>query len=70
MVLNGYGNADVKWVSVSTFARMRGVSVTTVYNMRDAGLIECMDFKRGSMRGFLVKVTENGKSLGDGTDEA
>ena len=44
-----------EWLSVSEAAERRGVSDQTVYNRVNDGIYESMEFKRGKMRGVLVR---------------
>ena len=43
------------WVTPSQYAEQHNISVQTVYNKIEQGIIECKAYKRGSMNGFLVK---------------
>ena len=43
------------WISVSQLASILGISSQQVYNRIKAGLYETQTFKRGKMKGILVK---------------
>lgn len=44
-----------EWVSVSTLAKSLSVSEQTIRNRVKAGVYETMVFKRGKMKGILIK---------------
>lgn len=43
------------WVSVSQYAKENGVSVQTIYNKIEQGLLEYRQYQRGTMRGYMIK---------------
>lgn len=45
-----------EWISVSELAKRLGKTTQTVYNLIKDGKYETVEFKRGKMRGYLVKV--------------
>lgn len=47
-----------EWISVEEYARRIGKSRQTVYNRIKEGAVEWIEFKRGRMKGYLIKVTE------------
>lgn len=52
-------NKQDKWLSVSEFASLLGVSSQTIYNRIARGSYETQEFRRGKMRGILVRVPKN-----------
>ena len=46
------------YVSVSDYAKKRGVSTTIVYNWIRHGTIDAIKFQRGKMNGWLVKCAK------------
>ena len=44
-----------EWVSVSTLAAIIGKSKQTVYNRIKDGVYETKTFRRGTMKGVLIK---------------
>lgn len=46
--------SNEQWVSVSTLAKMLGVSKQTCYNKIKQGIYASKTFQRGSMNGILV----------------
>lgn len=47
------------WVGISEYAKMVGKSKQTIYNWVRSGKVEMIDFKRGKMRGILIKACSN-----------
>ena len=43
-----------EWISISELAKRKGVTSQTIRNNLD--LYETMEFKRGTRKGYLVKV--------------
>ena len=43
-------------ISVSEFAKRKNISQQTVYNWIKSGLVECVEFQRGTMKGKLIKT--------------
>lgn len=52
-------NQEYEWVSVSCYAQRIGKSTQTVYNMIKDGLLETMNFERGTKNGVLVKIAKD-----------
>jgi len=48
-------NQEYEWISVSCYAHKIGKSTQTVYNMIKDGLLETMNFERGTKNGVLIK---------------
>ena len=51
---------NYEWVSVSTCAKMFGVSDQTIRNRIREGFYETLNFKRGKLNGILIKVKKWG----------
>jgi predicted site-specific integrase-resolvase len=58
-IYNTHKQIEEKWMSVSEYAKKRGVTTMTVYNWIAQGLVEHMDFQRGKMNGRLVRSKQN-----------
>ncbi len=52
-------NQEYEWVSVSCYAQRIGKSTQTVYNMIKDGLLETMNFERGTKNGVLIKIAKD-----------
>ena len=48
-------NESFELLSVSEVASLEGKSIQTIYNRIAQGLYETVEYKRGKMRGILVK---------------
>ena len=48
-------NEQYEMLSVSTVAKMQGVSSQTIYNQIKAGMWETQEYQRGQYKGILVK---------------
>lgn len=48
-------NQEYEWISVSCLAQRIGKSTQTIYNMIKDGLLETMNFERGTKKGMLIK---------------
>lgn len=48
-------NQEYEWISVSCLAQRLNKSTQTIYNMIKDGLLETMNFERGTKNGILVK---------------
>ena len=57
--MQGNNNQEYEWVSVSCYAQRIGKSTQTVYNMIKDGLLETMNFERGTKNGVLVKIAKD-----------
>ena len=49
-----------EWIGISEYAKRVGKSKQTIYNWVRSGKVEVIDFKRGKMRGILIKAKNNG----------
>ena len=47
-------NEERKYISVEEYARFIGRTSQNVYHMLHKGVLQGMEFKRGSMRGWLI----------------
>lgn len=45
-----------EWISVSELAKRLGITTQQVYNRIKDGMYETINYQRGSMNGYLVKV--------------
>ena len=48
-----------EWIGISEYALRIGKSKQTIYNWVKSGKVESKTFSRGSMRGILIKVTDD-----------
>ena len=48
-------NESFELLSVSEVASLEGKSIQTIYNRITQGLYDTVEYKRGKMRGILVK---------------
>lgn len=48
-----------EWIGISEYALRAKKSKQTIYNWVKSGKVESKTFRRGSMQGILIKVTDN-----------
>jgi hypothetical protein len=49
---------EYKWISVSSMAKLQGVSTQTIRNRIKDGVYETREFERGKMKGILVALPQ------------